>query len=108
MKSHIGADLDSGLVHTVVSTAANVSDISQAAVLLHGSEAQVHADAGNIGVKKRAEVKDADPAGRIDWQVARKRIAVHGMEEGPEKEQLKEDEHHKSSLRSRVSIHSTF
>ena len=102
MKAHIGADRDSGLVHTVVSTAANVSDISQATALLHGSEVQVHADAGYTGVEKRAEVKDADPAGRIDWQVARKRKAVHGLEEGPEKERLKEEEHCKSSLRSRV------
>ena len=41
MKAHIGADDESGLVHTVVSTAANVSDISQAAELLHGEESRV-------------------------------------------------------------------
>ncbi|MGC4129369.1 MAG: IS5 family transposase [Bergeyella sp.] len=102
MKAPIGADRDSGLVHTVVSTAANVSDISQAAGLPHGGEVQVHADAGYIGIEKREEVIRVDPAGRIDWQVARKRTVVHGMEEGSEKERLKEEEHGKSSLRSRV------
>ena len=29
MKAHIGADADSGLVHTLVGTAANVSDVSR-------------------------------------------------------------------------------
>jgi len=29
MKAHIGVDLDSGLVHTVTGTAANVADIAQ-------------------------------------------------------------------------------
>jgi IS5 family transposase len=36
MKAHIGVDADSGLVHTVIGTAGNVSDISQAQALLHG------------------------------------------------------------------------
>lgn len=30
MKCHIGVDADSGLVHTVVGTAANVNDVTQA------------------------------------------------------------------------------
>lgn len=38
MKAHIGVDADSGLVHTVIGTAGNVSDISQAQALLHGGE----------------------------------------------------------------------
>ena len=36
MKAHIVADAASGLVHRVVGTAANVSDLSQAHTLLHG------------------------------------------------------------------------
>ena len=50
MKAHIGVDRDSGLVHTVVSTAANVSDISQTPELLHGQETELWADAGYVGV----------------------------------------------------------
>ena len=38
MKAHIGVDAESGFVHTVVGTAANVSDITQAGALLHGEE----------------------------------------------------------------------
>ena len=35
MKANIGVDADSGLVHTVVGTAANVNDVTQASVLVH-------------------------------------------------------------------------
>jgi transposase, IS5 family len=45
MKAHIGADTDSGLVHTVLTTAANEADIEVADELLHGKEQTIHADA---------------------------------------------------------------
>ena len=38
MKAHIGVDAASGLVHTVVGTAGNVADVTQAHALLHGDE----------------------------------------------------------------------
>lgn len=46
MKAHIGVDADSGLMHTVVGTAANVNDVTQAHALVHGHESDVFADAG--------------------------------------------------------------
>ena len=55
MKAHIGADADSGLVHTVIGTAANVHDVTQAHGLLHGAERVAIGDAGYQGVAKRAE-----------------------------------------------------
>jgi transposase, IS5 family len=57
MKAHIGVDADSGLVHTVVGTAANVSDITQAGALLHGDEEHAVGDAGYRGVHKREEAQ---------------------------------------------------
>src|SRR3546814_3688743 len=36
MKAHIGVDTDSGLVHTVTTTPANVADVTQTGALLHG------------------------------------------------------------------------
>jgi IS5 family transposase len=61
MKAHIGVDRDSGLVHSVVSTEANVSDISQTPVLLHGQETDLWADAGYVGVDKREDMQAALP-----------------------------------------------
>jgi transposase, IS5 family len=55
MKAHIGVDAESGLVHTVIGTAANVGDVTQAGVLLHGQETVAFGDAGYRGVHKRAE-----------------------------------------------------
>ena len=45
MKSYVGVDADSGLVHRVVGTSANVADVTQVAQLLHGQEAYTCGDA---------------------------------------------------------------
>lgn len=66
MKAHIGVDADSGLVHSVVGTAANVHDLTPVDQLLHGKETHVHADAGYIGIGKREELKDR----KVAWLVA--------------------------------------
>jgi IS5 family transposase len=100
MKAHIGADRDSKLVHTVVVTAANVADITQTSELLHGAETQVHADAGYLGVEKRAEIVALERP--IDWQIARKRSAIKTMAEGQEKAAVKAAEKVKASVRAFV------
>jgi IS5 family transposase len=64
MKAHIGVDANSGLVHTVIGTAANVHDVTQGHGLLHGDEQVVFADAGYQGATKRPE------ATGVDWQIA--------------------------------------
>ncbi len=68
MKAHIGADADSGLVHTVIGTAANVSDVTVGNDLLHGSEKHVFADAGYQGADKRPEAAGS----KAQWHVAMK------------------------------------
>ena len=64
MKAHIGVDAESGLVHTVIGTAANVHDINAAEALLHGQEKDVYADAGYQGIEKRCQ------ANLVRWHVA--------------------------------------
>ena len=100
MKAHIGADRDSKLVHTVVSTAANVADILKTSELLPGEEHQVHADAGYTGVEKRAEIVALER--KIDWQIAAKRGTIKAMAEGAAKETLKTMEKAKASVRAYV------
>jgi len=53
MKAHIGVDADSGLVHTVTTTAAHEADVAQVADLLHGKEEDVYADSGYRGAPNR-------------------------------------------------------
>lgn len=50
MKAHIGVDAQSGLVHSLVGTSANVADVTQVHHLLHGQEEVVHGDAVYKGV----------------------------------------------------------
>ena len=69
MKAHIGVDDESGLVHSVVGTAANVADITQVDKLLHGEENMVGADAGYTGVEKRPEHQGRE----VIWQIAARR-----------------------------------
>jgi len=57
MKAHIGVDAESGLVHTVIGTAANVNDVTQAGALLHGQEEAAFGDAGYRGADKRPEAQ---------------------------------------------------
>ena len=63
MKAHIGVDDESGLVHSVVGTAATVADVTQVDKLLHGDENVVCADAGYTGVEKRSEHADREGQG---------------------------------------------
>jgi IS5 family transposase len=106
MKAHIGADADSGLVHSLHTTPANESDVAHAHELLHGQEERMHADAGYTGVDKRPEIVAAQTEGRIDaditWHVAAKRGAVQAMAEGFHKELTVAVERKKAQIRARV------
>jgi transposase, IS5 family len=71
MKAHIGVDAESGLVHTVVGTAANVNDVTQAGTLLHGQETVAFGDAGYRGVHKRNEAQG--PIWHVAMQPAKRK-----------------------------------
>lgn len=98
MKAHIGVDAASGLVHTVVGTAGNVADVTQAHALLHGDEIAALGDAGYQGVEKREENKNKS----VTWHVAMrrsKRKALPNDELGRMREKL---EYLKASVRAKV------
>ena len=98
MKAHIGVDRDSGLVHTVVSTAANVADVTQTAKLLHGEEERVFGDAGYTGADKREELKET----KVDWHIAERRSRVQRLPEGELKAATQWLERLIASVRARV------
>jgi transposase, IS5 family len=75
MKAHIGVDVASGVVHTVVGTAANEADINQMAAVLHGRESDVFADAGYTGAANRPEHADRD----VSWNIAVKRGIIKAL-----------------------------
>ena len=98
MKAHIGVDSQSGLVHTVTGTAANVADITETEKLLHGEERVVFLDAGYTGIEKRAEVKEK----KVKWLVAMKRGKLKAMPEDRLKTLTGQLERAKASVRAKV------
>ena len=57
---------DSGLVHSMRATAANVADMTEAQRLLHGEEREAYGDAGYRGVENRPEQARSE----VEWRVA--------------------------------------
>lgn len=98
MKAHIGVDAESGLVHSVVGTAANESDVSQTHALLHGEETEVFGDAGYQGVDKRAENRDT----AVRWHVAMKRGKRKALPATPFGKLIEQIERAKASIRAKV------
>lgn len=94
MKAHIGVDAESGLTHTVTTTAANVTEVDK---LLHGKEKAVYADAGYVGADKRVPAR----RGRR-WYVAAKRSTVKAIEDDRLRELTQQIEHMKASIRAKV------
>jgi IS5 family transposase len=83
-KAHIGVDKDTGLVHTLKVTAANVQDVTMTAELLSGEETAVYGDSGYLGAEKREEAVLRNKNGRkVRYKINRR-------------------EHEKSSVRAKV------
>ena len=95
MKLHIGVDAESGLVHSMATTPANVHDIKQAHRLLHGEERAVWGDSGYVGVDKREENREFD----VGWYVAMRTGQRRKLEPGSAQAIA---ERVKSSIRAKV------
>ena len=61
MKLHIGADSQSGLVHSASVTAGNVHDSQELPNLLHGQETRLYGDSAYRGEKQRERLKQIAP-----------------------------------------------
>ena len=98
MKAHVGVDAASGLVHTVIGTAGNVADVTQAHALLHGDETAALGDAGYQGVEKRPE----NIGKTVTWHVAMKRFKRKALPKNKLGRLTEKLEHLKASVRAKV------
>jgi IS5 family transposase len=98
LKAHIGVDAASGLTHTLVVTAGNVSDVTQAHALLHGDELAAFGDAGYQGVEKR----DENQGKAVTWHVAMKRSLRKALPTNRLGRKIEKLEHLKASVRAKV------
>lgn len=101
-KAHIGVDKDSGIVHTVDVTAANVSDVVETAKLLTGEEETIYGDSGYLGAEKRPDAITRNKRGRkIKYRINRRPSQISKLSTSGQY-YAKKVEHAKSSVRSKV------
>lgn len=98
MKAHIGVDAQTGLVHNLVGTAANVHDVTQVQALLHGDETDVFGDAGYQGVEKREENLELP----VNWHIAMRPSKRKALDKSAAGELMEKLEHAKASIRAKV------
>jgi transposase, IS5 family len=98
MKAHIGADAESGLVHTVRGTSGNVHDVIEGNSLLHGQEKDALGDAGYQGIDKRPDANSA-----VHWHIAMKPGKRKALDKSKEIDKLVHQlERIKASIRAKV------
>lgn len=73
MKVHTGTDADSGLVHTVKATAANVADVNMMGELLHGGEESLHGDSAYHSKELKAQAEASGIAFNVNERGTRHR-----------------------------------
>ena len=101
-KAHIGVDKDTGLVHTLRTTAANVHDVTMMPQLLSGEERTVHGDSGYLGAEKREDAVLRNKDGKkIQYKINR-RPSQSKNNSPRSKAQIKRREREKSSVRAKV------
>ena len=101
-KAHIGVDRETGLVHHVKTTSANVHDVTVVSDLLHGEEETMHGDSGYIGAEKRPEAIRKNKQGKkIKYIICRKSSSIKKLSKSGQYA-AKKREHQKSSVRCKV------
>ena len=101
-KAHIGVDRDSGIVHTVKATAANVSDVTMTSELMHGEEDTLNGDSGYLGAEKREDAKVRNKSGKkIRYEINRRPSQMRKLSKSGQYK-AKKREHAKSSVRAKV------
>ena len=101
-KAHIGVDKTSGLVHHVVTTAANVHDVTVVPKLLYGEEEKIYGDAGYLGAEKREDAVTHNTNGKKIGYKINQRPSQNKNKSVRSVAQIKRREREKSSVRAKV------
>ena len=102
-KLHVGVDAGSGLVHTVVTTPANVHDAMVAPQLLREDDEVAYGDSAYCALEKHDEVKNDPNLSKIDFRVNKQKpYRKNRWLEGPGTYWLYQLEYQKSRVRSKV------
>ena len=101
-KAHIGVDKDTGVVHTLKATAANVHDVTMTSQLLTGEEESVYGDSGYLGAEKREDAVVKNKKGKKIRYKINRRPSQSKKKSARSKAQIKRREKEKSSIRAKV------
>ena len=101
-KAHIGVDKDTGLVHHVEVTGANVHDVTMVPQLLTGEETAVYGDSGYLGAEKRKDALRKNKQGKRIRYKTNRRPSQSKNRTARSRAQIKRREHEKSSVRAKV------
>ena len=82
IKCQIGVDAESGLVHSITATPANVADINEAHELLREDDKFAYGDSGYIGIEKRDEIKNNEHFKNIDFRINRRPKSLPKLPDG--------------------------
>ncbi len=101
-KAHIGVDKNSGLVHTLKVTSANVHDVTMTSQLLTGEEDTVNGDGGYLGAEKREDAVIRNKNGKkIKYIINRRPSSIKKLSASGQYA-AKKAERKKSSVRAKV------
>jgi len=101
-KAHVGADRESGIVHTLKVTSAKEHDVTVIHELIQGEEETVQGDSGYLGAEKRPEaIKKNKDGKKIKYEINRKPSSIKKLSKSGQYA-AKKREHQKSSIRSKV------
>jgi len=101
-KAHIGADKQTGLVHHVEVTGAQVHDVTMVSKLLTGEEAEVYGDSGYVGAEKREDAVIHNKQGKKIKYKTNRRPSQSKNRSVRSQSQIKRREREKSSVRAKV------
>ena len=101
-KAHVGVDQNTGLVHHVEVTSANIHDVTMVSQLLTGEETTVYGDSGYLGAEKREEAIIRNKQGKKIRYKVNRRPSQFKNRSVRSQAQIKRREHEKSSVRAKV------
>ena len=95
-------DAESGLVHTVETTAANVHDSSMTSSLLRGEETDVYGDSGYLGSENKEDAVRVNRNGESAQYHINLRASQMKKVPGARYDAVQAQEHAKSSMRCKA------
>lgn len=101
-KAHVGVDKDSGIVHSVEVTSANIHDVEITSKLLTGEEETVHGDSGYVGAEKREDAIIKNHKGKKIKYKTNRKPSQYKKNSNRSRGQIKRREREKSSVRAKV------